>query len=69
MGCCELELEEMRLYQIVAKVKNQHRTSSFLDVIRCHKCNGILQHEFVNKHFIGFTVRIQCLQCGLEFEG
>jgi hypothetical protein len=28
-----------------------------------------LQHEFVNKHFIGFTVRIQCLQCGLEFEG
>jgi hypothetical protein len=59
----------MRLYQIVAKVKNQHRTGKFTDPIRCHTCTGNIEHEFVKKDFFGFTVRIRCTQCGWEFEG
>ena len=46
MGCC-LELLEMRLYQVAAKVKNQHRTGDFRDTVRCHTCNGTVEHAFV----------------------
>jgi hypothetical protein len=69
MGCCDFELEEMKLYQIVAKVKNQYRTGNVCDTIRCHLCNGAVTHEFREKHFIGFSVRITCPQCGWDFEG
>ena len=68
MGCCNFDLLEMRLYEVVAKVKNQHRTR-IRDAVRCHTCNGPVEHEFVKKHFIGFTVRIKCTQCNWEFEG
>ena len=68
MGCC-LDLLEMRLYQVVAKVKNQHRTGDFRDTVRCHACNGAVEHAFVKKQFLGFTVRITCARCGWEFLG
>ncbi len=68
MGCC-LDLLEMRLYQVVLKVKNQHRMGNVGDPIRCHTCNGSVEHEFVKKQFLGFTVRIACPQCGWKFEG
>jgi hypothetical protein len=69
MGCCDFELEEMKLYQIVAKVKNQYRTGNVCGTIRCHLCHGAVKHEFREKQFIGFSVRIACPQCGWDFEG
>ena len=69
MGCCDFDLLEMRLYRIVAKVKNQHRTGNVGDAIGCHRCDGNVEHEFVKRQFIGFTVRIACVKCGWEFEG
>ncbi len=68
MGCC-LDLLEMRLYQVVLKVKNQYRTGNVGDPIRCHTCAGNVVHEFVKTQFLGFTVRIACPQCGWKFEG
>jgi DNA-directed RNA polymerase subunit RPC12/RpoP len=68
MGCC-LDLLEMRLYQIVARVKNQHRTGRFDDAIRCHTCGGKVEHRFVKKNFLGFTVHIACPKCEWDFEG
>lgn len=68
MGCCDFELEEMSLYRIVAQVKNQHRTRSS-GPIHCHLCNNEVKHEFVKKHYVGFSVRITCPQCGWTFEG
>ena len=62
MGCCEFELVEMSLYKIVAKVKNQHRTGSTGPIL-CHLCNNELEHAFLKKHYIGFSVRITCPQC------
>ncbi len=69
MGCCELELEEMTLYQTANRVKNQYRKGDFSDRVRCYRCNAILEHEFVKRNLLGFTIRIKCLQCGLEFQG
>ena len=69
MGCCELELEELTLYQTVARVKNLHRKGKLNEEVRCYRCNAVLIHEFVKKNRIGFTVRIKCPQCGLESEG
>lgn len=70
MGCCDFDLPEMGLYRTVAKVKNQHRTGTVGEaVVRCHVCRGTVKHEFVKKHFIGFTVRMTCPRCGWEFEG
>jgi len=69
MGCCDFELAEMKLYQIVAKVKNQYRTGIVRDAIRCHLCNETVTHEYRKKQMIGFSVRIVCPQCGWEFEG
>jgi len=69
MGCCELDLLELRQYQIVLKVKNQHRTKKFGGQIRCCQCNEIIEHEFLKKSFFGFTVRINCPGCGWKYEG
>ena len=69
MGCCDFELAEMKLYQIVAKVKNQYRTGIVRDAIRCHLCNKTVTHEYRKKQMIGFSVRIMCPQCGWKFEG
>jgi hypothetical protein len=69
MGCCDLQLEEMTMYQTVMKLKNQYRTGKFSERIRCYRCNGILEHEFVKKQFLGFTIRIECPKCGLKHEG
>ena len=68
MGCCEFELLEMSEYRIVARVKNQHRTGKS-DPIPCHLCNSAVNHAFIKKNFIGFSVRISCPQCGWTFEG
>ena len=68
MGCC-LDLLELRQYQIVGKVKKQHRTKNFRDKIRCCQCNEIIEHEFLKKNLLGFTVRIKCPGCGWQFEG
>jgi hypothetical protein len=69
MGCCELDLLELRQYQIVTKVKNQHRTKNFRNKIRCCQCNEIIEHEFLKKNLFGFAVRINCPGCGWKFEG
>ena len=69
MGCCSFDLREKLVYQIVAKVKNQHRTKNFSDKIKCMDCGGILEHEMVRKNRIGFSVNIKCQKCGWEFEG
>jgi hypothetical protein len=69
LGCCDLELEEMHLYRMVAKVKNEHRTGKIGGIIKCHLCDGILIHEFIKKHLIGFSVHIMCPHCGFEFRG
>lgn len=68
MGCC-LEVEELTLYKTVAKVKNQYRTGIFLPVVCCYKCNGVLEHKFMQKQFLGFTIRVDCPHCGWKFEG
>ncbi len=69
MGCCDFELPEMNLYRIVAIVKNRYRTGTLGEKIECHICQTALEHDFVKKHFIGFSVRICCPRCGWEFEG
>jgi hypothetical protein len=68
MGCC-LDLLELRQYQMVMKVKSQHRTKNFGDKIRCCQCNEIIEHEFLKKNLLGFAVRINCPGCGWKFEG
>ena len=69
MGCC-LDLLEMRLYQVVLRVKNQHRTGNVGDPpIQCHTCTGSVVHELVKKQFLGIIVRVSCPQCGWKFEG
>ena len=69
MGCCEFELLELSQYQVVSKIKNQHRTKNFRDKIRCCQCDAIIEHEFLKKNFLGFTVRMNCPRCGWKFEG
>ena len=70
MGCCSIILHEKVVYQMVAKVKNQHRTGNFAEKIRCvNSCYGILEHEIIKKNKVGFTVSIRCPKCNWKFEG
>ena len=69
MGCCEFELLELSQYRVVSKVKNQHRTNDFRAKIRCYQCNEIIEHEFLKKNLLGFSVRISCPGCDWKFEG
>ena len=68
MGCCDFELLEMSVCRVVNKVKNQHRTGKD-GPIACHLCNGEVDHAFVKKHFLGFSVRVTCPRCNWTFEG
>ena len=68
MGCCDFELLEMSLYRVVMKVKNQHRTGGSGPVL-CHICSSAVDHVYVKKQFIGFSVRITCPLCSWTFEG
>lgn len=68
MGCCNFELQEVSLYKLVAKVKNQHRTKSS-GPMYCHLCQNEVEHAFLKKDFIGFSVKISCRHCGWTFQG
>jgi hypothetical protein len=68
MSCCEFELLEMSLHRVVMKVKNQHRTGSN-GPVPCHLCQGTVEHAFLQRQWIGFSVRISCPHCGWTFEG
>ena len=56
------------MHRVVMKVKNQHLTGSSGPIF-CHLCDTAIDHAFLKKHFIGFSVRITCPQCGWMFEG
>jgi len=70
MGCCSMILQEKIIYQVVAKIKDQHRTGNFNDRIQCvNNCDGILEHELIRRNRLGFTVSIRCPKCNWEFKG